>query len=220
MPREVVAKHNMLWTGELRIDEGGRKLKVCATCGKVNVGTIHTRGMRPVMGAYRSMFVGPAEDVDPETINESFSEALKPEPEAMVLLRIAVRQVLALDADAIGWRMRLRVLDVQKAFDIVGDLPLIEDVELPSGRTHHGAAPSRDSGAHLVRKSINGDFAKIGLRAVEAGWSVKRTGDQHFIFTRPDLGGVFTLPSTGGEGRGYRNAKASAKRAGLDVEGL
>lgn len=57
------------------------------------------------------------------------------------------------------------------------------------------------------------------LRACEQGWQPAITGTGHAKLISPD-GKALVLSLTNTGGRGFGNAKATAKRMGLDVSGL
>ena len=81
--------------------------------------------------------------------------------------------------------------------------------------------PSDRARARSQAKAISDKACReLATRAIAAGWQLKR-GSNHWILYRPNVPGRLTLPSdVQGYWRGWRNVRASAKRLGIDVEGL
>jgi hypothetical protein len=149
------------------------------------------------------------------------------------MLRLAIEH--ALDGPELSFNLRRLLLDTQRALrsDLHGTIATeLARVELrPAGpppvtspqalpgrpRATEGPPPSARGLAHGFRdERTRGLF----LRAVAAGWRWSVTGSNHVRLEGPD-GAVLTLSQTSsGHGRAYLNAKADAKRAGLDVAGL
>lgn len=92
-----------------------------------------------------------------------------------------------------------------------------------------GAAPRADrvdptmARARQATKGIRNDRMRaLAARAVAEGWQPRKTGDGHLRLDPPGGTGapiVLSLTATAA-GRGWANAKADAKRRGLDVTGL
>lgn len=147
---------------------------------------------------------------------------------AVELLRHAVDLVLALPIDAIGWRLRLRVLDVKGGLDLA-DPPLMPELavveppplvapEVAPGRT---VRVSKRHGSRWIRRMLaSSDLWPIAERALDEGWTARREiGGSRIAFLSPNGRDRFRMHASG-DTRSYQNAKHDARRAGLDVEGL
>lgn len=136
------------------------------------------------------------------------------EPREVKMLRLAAEAVLELPG--IGWTLRQRAQEVRRACDLPVD-------EAPAPVTPVGAEPSRTTlgsqrSAHRwVRKVIKGVYWPIAAAALDQGFTAQQRGNGHVRFER----GVqaFSLSTTvnEGRGRGFENAKAAARRAGVEV---
>lgn len=136
------------------------------------------------------------------------------EPREVKMLRLAAEAVLELPG--IGWTLRQRAQEVRRACDLPVD-------EAPAPVTPVGAEPSRTTlgsqrSAHRwVRKVIKGVYWPIAAAALDQGFTATQRGNGHVRFER----GVqaFSLSTTvaEGRGRGFENAKAAARRAGVEV---
>ena len=87
-----------------------------------------------------------------------------------------------------------------------------------------GAAPDHTTRIvdRSLRRGIRSDRVR-GLfdRATDAGWSAKELGSGHLGLFAPDGRTRLTISMTAkGDGHGWLNVRADAKRAGLDVAGL
>jgi hypothetical protein len=60
------------------------------------------------------------------------------------------------------------------------------------------------------------DMPKLVRRARKAGWSVTKTGKQHWRFRSPNGATIFA-PSTPSDRRSVMNVRANLRRAGLEV---
>lgn len=139
------------------------------------------------------------------------------------MLQDAVEHVLALPVDALGWRLRLRVLDVQKAFsEGRGDAPLARDPVLdePPARTRVRPSPvtrpSRRAAARKMLRGLDTSWKELAEHALDEGWQVSTSGTGHLRFTSP-AGKVVITPASPGGGRGLKNARAQFRRSGLTV---
>jgi hypothetical protein len=146
----------------------------------------------------------------------------------------------ALDAE-LSLPLRLHLLDAQKSLrsDLFGtvataaaavergpDRPplLVEPVtgSLASLPNPSPEPPRRPSDARNVARAFRGDkYRELFLRAVDQGWTYDHQANGHIRVFGPS-GSSFSLSTTAiaDRGHGYRNVRASAKRAGLDVSGL
>ena len=88
---------------------------------------------------------------------------------------------------------------------------------------HHRPAVVDEHSAEVraVANSFRaGNMRELFLLAVRSGWRWSRTGTNHIRLIGP-AGGVLTLSTTANDrGRGWLNQRASAKRYGLNVDGL
>lgn len=90
-----------------------------------------------------------------------------------------------------------------------------------NGRTHTAPVDPAVARARAATKGIRNDKARaLATRAVAAGWTPRRTGDGHLRLEREGLPPIVVSTTMTGDARAWRNLRASAKRAGLDVAGL
>ena len=149
----------------------------------------------------------------------------KQEPWQMGMLKDAVAHVLELPVDAIGWRLRLRILDVSKAFEEgIDDLPLQRDpvLEEPPLLPRPKPQPTtRPSQRHVSQKLIRGlptEWKALAERAIDEGWIIAKAGRHLKVISPANV--TVIMPTSPGGGRAYQNSKALFKRSGLNVEGL
>jgi hypothetical protein len=211
-----VSKHVFVDSGRTRIGTTGRRLRLCAECGGVALGTGHARPKK--IDAYLTLQQYPGPRGAPG--------APLPDPWQVPALLHAAELVLALPEDAVGWRFRLRVLDVVRAAkEGKDDLPLRRDPAIDEPLPVRGAAPvatTRGSQRAQSRKLLRGldtRWRELAERALDEGWQIRTTGTGHLRFEAP-TGKVVITPASPGEGRGYLNARSQFKRHGLNTEGL
>jgi len=154
----------------------------------------------------------------------------------LVALAISVDRLLALPADTLGWKLRMRLGEVR---DILGvpvypsllapDAP--KDPEAPSPDlierrpelapravpVAEGAVLPRPNITGLLRGIQSGRHRELVKRAVDQGWDVAMTGGGHVALTRGHRRLVVSTTVREGRGRGWANLRAEAKRIGLDV---
>lgn len=209
-------RHAFVDLGQTRIDAAGRTLRICGACGRTRIGTGHRPDVKLTAVPDPEPEASAAEPATPQPL------PVAPEPWPLALLRIACERVLEMDGDDVGWRLRLRVADVRAAMDYKGDKPLLPEPGEPKRRQERPrprpvpiATPTRE-----VRRWLRqSPFWPIARRALESGWIVERRS-AHVLVLNPAGEGSFTLSTTNYDGRSYQNAKAIARRQGLNVEGL
>lgn len=204
-----MSKHVFVDSGRVRIGATGRRLRLCAECGKVALGLGHARPPKYAPPPFREAPVLPL-----------------PDPWQVPALLHAAELVLALPEDAVGWRFRLRVLDVVRAAkEGKDDLPLQRDPTIDEPLPARGAAPvrttlpSQRSQSRKLLRGLDTRWKELAERALDEGWQVRTTGTGHLRFEAP-TGKIVVTPATPGAGRAYENARGQFKRSGLNTEGL
>lgn len=115
---------------------------------------------------------------------------------------------------------RARSGGVGASHDARGELPRLG----PNGTVNEPrmielAPSSTRSRARSLSKSIaDRRMRELAARAIVDGWSLARSGGGHWKLTRGDA--TLVLPNTPTDHRSYANARAQARRLGVDVEGL
>jgi hypothetical protein len=149
-------------------------------------------------------------------------------PWQLKALELHVAEALRVD---VSYALRILLLDTQRAIrselapTTVRRAPAVEPPKPPPVE-HRPVEPPRadaplSAGLSVVARGIRNDKMRdLFRRAIGAGWSPKVLGNGHLRLTGP-TGSSFTLSMTSDCGaRAYKNDRAQAKRAGLDVTGL
>jgi hypothetical protein len=157
----------------------------------------------------------------------------------MVVLAVAIDAVLALPSDVVRTSLRVRLESARAAIDVpvlptlapqpdpepdaepsgVGG-PTVDgsgDQPGPSTRSRPEAPPT--AARTMVRGIRNDRVRKLVLRAVGDGWTPRRTGSGHVALDKGDSTLILSASATG-NARSWQNARAEAKRHGIDVRGL
>lgn len=231
----VATAHVFVDSGARRVDTVGRSLKVCAVCDRTLIGRGHRRPDAATDRQAEQARVAPP-DAAPEAEDRSPRRVAElAEPWQVSMLRLALDQVLALDPDAVGWRLRMRAADLAVALHVgLDDAPVLPELDPlrpeyvdVDERDSHGAEPSelvRPSRRHeskWLRRLLGASgLWPIAERALDSGWTARREGGgMRVAFLSPNGRDTFRMHSSG-EGRSYANARAAARRAGLDTAGL
>ena len=234
MTAATVAPHAFVDSGRRRVDTVGRSLRVCAVCDRTLIGRGHRRPDAATDRQPEQARVAPP-DAAPEAEDRSPRQVA--EPWQVSMLRLALDQVLALPADSVGWRLRMRAADLAVALHVGtfaedGPIdpqldPLRPEYVDVDERDSHGAEPSREvrpSKRHGA-KWLRSRFAACGMwpiieRALDHGWTARREGGgMRVVLLSPNGVDSFRMHASG-EPRSYENARAAARRAGLDTAGL
>jgi hypothetical protein len=81
------------------------------------------------------------------------------------------------------------------------------------------APPSERSRARALAKAIkDARFRELAVRAIVAGWTLERTGSGHWKIKHG--ASALVIPQTPSDHRAWMNARAHARRLGIDTEGL
>jgi len=159
-------------------------------------------------------------------------------PAEYVALAIAVDTILALPADVVGWRLRMRLADIRTLlpvdpFPSLGAREAEPDPEPPTPalaavsnraadlqpRQVETAGDAKVAG--ILRGVRNDRIRTLAKRAHQSGWDVAMTGSGHIRLSHGAQ--TMILSTTAGDGRrghSWGNTRAEAKRLGLDVSGL
>lgn len=195
----------------------------CAECG-------HGRRIghfRASPSSSRARVTVPASTIPPvgAGISHEPTNVERVPPWQLKALELHVAEALRVD---VSYALRILLLDTQRAIrselspTTVRHAP---DVELPATRPATVTPPRHDqplsAGTSTIGRGIRNDrFRALYARAVSEGWAPKPTGSGHVRLTGPSGSSfVISITSDGG-GRAFRNTRAQAKRAGLDVTGL
>ena len=139
--------HPFVPSGRFKVSSIGRRLEYCdyPGCDKVRLGKSHQPiGKRSALVKAGTPGFVPKADEAPRP-----GPSPRPEPWQIGMLKDAVAHVLDLPVDAIGWRLRLRILDVSKAFELdPEDPPLQKDPVIDAP-----VAPARAASKTLTRPS-------------------------------------------------------------------
>lgn len=221
-------------------DKRGHRLVLCATCDKPANSPKHRAaaqpGARPFVLASRtdreaSPALAPV--LGTPTTGRTRTLATPTMAGEYVQLALAIDQVLALPADAVGWKLRLRLADARSLLDVPQYPSLAaEDYEpVPDAPPQavldarpelmYKPAPVRSTSVRGILRGIRSDRIKrLATRAQEQGWDVSLTGSGHLRLAKGDQVVVASTTAETGSGHGWGNTRAAAKRAGIDVTGL
>lgn len=227
-----------------RVDDHGTSWPACAECGQ-SPRSGHTRRSSKsaedrraervaIVERHRERIDQPSARVEPPaSVFPRLTPASRPdenvgEPAAWQLRALALMLDEALHVE-LSYALRIQLLDAQRAVrsalapTTVRSKPAVAPdppKPAPSSPARSTPAPLGPGYSRIARGIRNDRERALYQRAVEAGWMPKVLGDGHLRLTSPS-GAVFVLSmTTNGGGRSYRNDKAGAKRAGLDVSGL
>jgi hypothetical protein len=132
-------------------------------------------------------------------------------------LAMNIQAVMATD---ISWHLRIRLLDAMRAMrddypDMIVRRPTAEDISMPV----HANTYARVAAMPGVPAFRSDRFRALAAKAIEQGWTVTKTSGGH---ARIERGGFAFIVSTtsNGQGRAWKNARALARRMGVDVDGL
>lgn len=208
-----MANHNFVDSGKRSPAKDGRLLRICEVCGQTNIGTRH--GMRALTA---------------EEITKRHGE-YKPKPKPVVIVPRAIRllaltldEVIDLPMDVVGMRTWVRANDLRASLtDVPRDpqtetvtIPKFEPVPMPKGARHSAPVKAR---ARVATKGIRHQFMReVANAAIEQGWQLERTGTGHYRLGKEGKHIVFA--ATTSDQRAWRNFKATAKRHGINVEGI
>ena len=230
--------HPFVASGAVLTDTRGRRRPLCDTCGRIQNARgrhlpgdswYHRRrlaaaevraGAAPVAPIPR-----PAPTARPRTLPAA----------EYVALALDIDRLLALPADAIGWKLRVRLTAVRELLK-VPDYPTLAAVDEPdpeapppslvaSSPEVYAPKPLAPAGpgpipTGLLRGIQSGRHRDLVRRAHEQGWAVSMTGAGHVALSRGST--ILNVSTTvrEGRGRGWANLRAQARRAGIDVGGL
>jgi hypothetical protein len=160
-------------------------------------------------------------------------------PAEYVQAALAIDRILALPADLVGWRLRLRLADVRPLlgvpdYPVLGtpapDHPGVEpDPEAPPPSLLEDRPalrpkvlePAATTAALGIIRGIRSDRIKsLARRALDQGWDVSMTGGGHVRLAKGSQVIIASGSAETGSGHGWGNLRAQARRSGLDVTGL
>src|SRR5262245_60381473 len=223
--------HPYVWDGTTRRPAGGlgRPIRPCIVCGQ---GRSRHSAVKAAVAREASvsgpMPKAPTTGRRPRTLP-------KVPPAELVGLALAVDRILALPADLVGWRLRLRLADIRPLLN-VPEFPVLAGPEVATSPSDPEAPPPTLVAARpalaprpvaitpgsralsIVRGIRSERIRSLARRAIEQGWDVDLTGSGHLRLSKGSQ--VIIGSGTGDRGRGYANLRAEAKRRGMDVSGL
>jgi hypothetical protein len=194
----------------------------CMTCGKARQSDRH-RGFEALVPPLR-----PTQAPAPAQIPRAHAQAfISGEPLMMIALGYAgalqaVAEVPGLVRFHAGQLARAieQALAREEAVAPQAPPPVLEQEDVAERKVRR----LLQSGTPAVRRAFrSGRVRQLFERAMEAGWSWRRTGGGHIIIDSPGQAHHVSLSTTmsdRGLGRGWENTKAEAKRKGLDIAGL
>jgi hypothetical protein len=127
--------------------------------------------------------------------------------------------VLVLEQTDISWTTRVRLVEAnrllrQEISPEVSDLQTAERTPL-TGRVVN----ANQQRAKVASRGINDPKMRaIATRAIEQGWTLRKTGDHWALDHTGENPIVFA--TTTSDKRAWRNVRATAKRRGINVEGI
>jgi hypothetical protein len=134
----------------------------------------------------------------------------------MASLAMSIQAVMGTD---ISWSLRIRLMDALRAMH--ADYPDMivrvahTDIPMPTGVTY-SARTAPMPGVPAFRSDR---FRALAARAIEQGWTATRTSGGHVRIERGGFSFIVSATSSG-QGRAWKNARALARRMGVDVDGL
>lgn len=202
-------KHAFVDSGERSSGSDGRMFKVCAECGKRNVGLVHLA----------------TEKASPSPLPKPRKPTVARE---VKMLALALEAVLDLPMDTLGWSLFLRSMDLRKAIPIPFDpqsrpldetpKPRPEPIVISDLPVERLSGPVR-ARAKATTKAINDKHMReLATRAVAQGWTLHHTGGGHWKLMKGKR--VMLFSGTPGDHRAWLNMRARAKRNGIDVSDI
>lgn len=202
--------HAFVDSGERKPAKDGRMLRVCAECGRTNIGTAHRLTTMPV----------------PRPVSKARKPVMAREVKLMAL---AVEAVLDLPMDQVGFSVWVRALDLRKAIPLPFDQqsrPLDETERKPKPQpivisdlpVERLSGPVRARASVAAKDIRDGKMREIAVRAVATGWTLDKTGSDHFLLRNGRE--RIVMPKTTGDRRAWQNVRATAKRHGIDVRDI
>jgi hypothetical protein len=220
-------RHELVWEGDVKVDARGRRLKICAACGKIAVGQTHT----PLPKAKR-------ESDNQKLGREKAREAINylHTPWEVRLLAIALDRAIAAGPDVLGWRLAMRAADCRRTIDLPPELEPemmvvpqesiaqqeVDNYQYRRPRSYTEVTQSALSRARQTTKGIKHDsMRELATRAVSLGAQLRKGRGGHIILSGGPLNAQLVFSGTSdGSARAWENLRAEAKRRGLDVSGL
>jgi hypothetical protein len=250
-----IAPHAFAPSGRVVIDARGRRLSICATCGKLRVGATHRADGAALPVEWRrgaEPKPAPEPKPKPEPKPRRRPELVPAAPRELIELALMLDAVIELPPELIGWRVHLRSQSLRSAIpEIPPSRPARAPAELDeTGDSLPAASPSRArsdaagvnpaapaaatqepavliehaprserSRARALAKAIkDARFRELAVRAIVAGWTLERTGSGHWKIKHG--ASALVIPQTPSDHRSWMNARAHARRLGIDTEGL
>jgi len=216
-------------------DKRGRRHGLCADCGKPANAPYHRRGWRGLAPLPKPAPRTRAARGAPSPRASAGVRAGRSLPAAeLVMVAVAVDRALALPADALGWRLRMRLADIRPLLGV----PTYPTLAAPDHEPDEDA-PGADLVEHrpelrpktlpladdarivgLLRGIQSGKNRELVKRARDQGWDVAMTGSGHIALSKGQSRILVSTTQREGRGRGWANLRADARRAGIDVTGL
>jgi len=153
-------------------------------------------------------------------------------PMEYLQLALSIDRLLSLPADAIPWRLRLRLADIRGLLEVptfpalTADYTPVADptpevvLEARPDLSYHAPAAPATQTRGILRGIRSDRIKRLATRAQEDGWDVSLTGSGHLRLAKGSQVIIGSTTAETGSGHGWGNLRAQAKRAGLNVDGL
>jgi hypothetical protein len=216
------------------IDTKGARRPLCRDCGKPANAPYHrraARGLPPLVKAVsaRTRAARAPSDRAAAGVRRGSLPAVE-----LVAVAISIDRALALPADALGWRLRMRLADVRPLLGVPTYPSLAApdhepDPEAPPDslterrpELRPQSLPAADDAkmVGLLRGIQSGKNRELVRRARDQGWAVTMTGSGHIALSKGQSRILVSTTQREGRGRGWANLRADAKRNGIDVAGM
>jgi len=231
-------------------DARGRRLSICATCGKLRIGATHRAD-----GAALPIERHPSAEAKPKPELKHRARLRPPAvvprlPRELIALALILDAVIELPPELIGWRVHLRSQDLRRAIpEIPPSRPARAPAELdetgdtvpaaPPSRARSDAAGVNPARLHEPTQEPLIEHAPPSERS-RARALAKSIRDPRFreLATRAIVAGwtlertgsghwklkhgpaTLTIPQTSSDHRSWMNGRAAARRLGIDTEGI
>lgn len=231
----VPVDHHPFEPGQgVMVTSGGKLMPTCNRCQKAKNSPRHRVNREDHVSLPRpSVLSHPRQ---PATARRAGVKALP--PAELVELAIAVDRVLALPELAVSWRLRHRAGELRELLDVPSypvlwgpdaveaepdpDSPPVVAIAAVPALARRPQEPAKGVGQSGIVKGIRNDrVRKLATRAIESGFVASHTGGGHIALDKGDTRLILSTTANGSRmGHGWMNLRASAKRAGINVEGL
>lgn len=206
---------------------GGRTYVLCATCDRGANHPMHHANAIPGPApetARRPKAVRPRKDA--RTVHRPASRPMEPVLAALVAILDIVRAAELLPMAAHVHAVALRAILAEGEGRRLTPQEPAEEAPAPVelrvvGRSHQAPVDSTVARARQATKGIRNERVRaLATRAIAAGWSPRRDSRDHLRLERAGHPPIVLSMTAGDDARSWANARAAARRKGLDTAGL